>query len=66
LWGGAFAPITWRLGFLETSLSVCAEELVAWRREIHGGVTAIRVDRRMPDAFHSLKPLTLAVRPRVL
>lgn len=64
--GDAYAPVTWRMGFLRAPLEVVAEGLVAWRRQIHGSARGERLDGGLFANVSALEPLTGRVRPREL
>lgn len=55
----AYAPITTRVGYLHAPLAAVTEELVAWRRELHGSAVAHEVKGEFPGVLACLEPLSV-------
>lgn len=64
--GDQLAPVTSRIGFLESPLDEVADNLRAWRQEIHGSASRKRLSSGLFDNIRELEPLVGGVRPREL
>ncbi len=65
--GGAFAPVTWEIGFLEASAEVAADAFCRWQAPIHAN-RGVRLDTRslqgpFAEMLCALSPLT-SIEPR--
>lgn len=61
-----YAPITSKIGFLESSLEEASRATVRWRRSLAEEVAARSVDGELSDVLPLLEPLSAGARPREL
>jgi hypothetical protein len=62
----AFAPITWRIGFLGVAIDRAAEGLMTWRGDLNLRPQREDYSESLADALARLEPLVGGARPREL
>jgi hypothetical protein len=63
---GAFAPITYCVGFLEAALEQVCDAHLTWIRRNHQGVDCRPLEGRLPELLRQLEPLSTPARRSLL